>query len=196
MSFPSSTRQVLCGQEERGCGGLGLFVSVWRARNKTSFEDDVLSIQIESSCVCFHWLETKLCTEDGPLTFGFMIGWFHCEMVLLYSFLIALRIRWCFRYCFSFAFELAACGFFGVGFLYSSSGCWLFLYGGCVCFLVLPWVTTSVVLFEYIQSYQKKDKRNFCISKEKRIICLFFFLRHCVLHSGCNDGSFKLKMRK
>ena len=48
---------------------LCVFWMVGKAKNKITFEDDVLSIQrLKSSFACFFFV-TKLCIKDGP--FGF-----------------------------------------------------------------------------------------------------------------------------
>ena len=52
------------------------FWTVWKARNKIAFEDDVLSIQsLKSSFVYFLWSETKLFIKDGLLTLVDFIDW-------------------------------------------------------------------------------------------------------------------------
>ena len=57
-------------------GPLCIFWTVWNARNKTAFEEEVLSIQrLKSSFVYFLWSETKLFIKDGPSTLVDFIDW-------------------------------------------------------------------------------------------------------------------------
>ena len=53
---------------------LCLFWTVWKARNKIAFEDEVPSIQNLKSCV-FFWSKNKLCIKDGPSTLVGFINW-------------------------------------------------------------------------------------------------------------------------
>ena len=77
--FPSSVKETLL--EWRGsfvdkrhkvvwqAGPLCLFWFFWKARNRISFEDSVLSIQrLKASFVYLLWLETKLFIKGGPST--------------------------------------------------------------------------------------------------------------------------------
>ena len=57
-------------------GPLCIFWTVWNARNKIAFEEEVLSIQrLKSSFVYFLWSETKLFIKDGPSTLVDFIDW-------------------------------------------------------------------------------------------------------------------------
>ena len=57
-------------------GPLCIFWTVWKARYKIVFEDNVLSIQrLKSSFVYFLWLETKLFIKDGHSTLVGLFDW-------------------------------------------------------------------------------------------------------------------------
>ena len=57
-------------------GPLCLFWSVWKARNRTTFEDSMSSIQrLKASFVYLLWSETKLFIKDGPSTLIDFIDW-------------------------------------------------------------------------------------------------------------------------
>ena len=84
--LPSSARSMLLGWDGSFVGkkrkevwrasSLCIFCTVWKARNRIAFEDDVLSIQrLKSSFVCFLWSETKLFIKDGSSTLIGFIDW-------------------------------------------------------------------------------------------------------------------------
>ena len=57
-------------------GPLGIFWTVWKARNDAVFRDEVLSIQkFEYSFVNLLWSETKLFIEGGPTILVKFIDW-------------------------------------------------------------------------------------------------------------------------
>ena len=56
-------------------GPLCIFWTVWKARNKFAFEEEVLSIQrLKTSFVYFLWSETKLFIKDRPSTLLDWVG--------------------------------------------------------------------------------------------------------------------------
>ena len=67
------------GNKRRGVwrvGPLCIFWTIWKARNRIAFEDDVLSTQrLKSSSVCFLWSETKLFIRDGHSPVVGFIDW-------------------------------------------------------------------------------------------------------------------------
>ena len=55
---------------------LCLFWTVWKTRNKVTFEEIELSIQrLKSSFVYLLWLETKMSIKDGPSTLVDFVDW-------------------------------------------------------------------------------------------------------------------------
>ena len=55
---------------------LYIFWTVWKARNRLAFKDDVLSIQrLKYSLVLSIWSEAKLLIVDCPLTIVNFIDW-------------------------------------------------------------------------------------------------------------------------
>ena len=55
---------------------LYIFWTVWKARNRLTFKDDVLSIQrLKYSFVLSIWSESKLFIVDCPLTIVNFIDW-------------------------------------------------------------------------------------------------------------------------
>ena len=66
-------------KRERKFGEQTLYVffwTVWKAKNKIAFEDDVLFIQrLKSSFIYLFWSETKLFIKDGPSSLVGFIDW-------------------------------------------------------------------------------------------------------------------------
>ncbi|KAJ9674048.1 hypothetical protein PVL29_023543 [Vitis rotundifolia] len=86
LSVPSSVKETLLGW--RGsfvgkkhkaiwqAGPLCLYRSIWKARNRIAFEDNVLSIQrLKVSFVYFLWSKTKLFIKSGHSTLIDFIDW-------------------------------------------------------------------------------------------------------------------------
>ena len=55
------------------------FWTVWKARNKVAFEDEIFSKRVETSLVFLLWSKTKLSMSDSPLTIAELIDWVGCK---------------------------------------------------------------------------------------------------------------------
>ena len=84
--FSSSVREILMswngsfvGKKHKKVwrvGPLCIFWTIWKAKNKIAFEDDVLSIQrLKGSFVYLLWSETKMFIKDGPSMLIDFIDW-------------------------------------------------------------------------------------------------------------------------
>ena len=74
-------------KEVCGTSPLCNFWTIWKAKNKITLEDDVLSIQrLKSSFVCFLWSKTKLFRKKWSFDFS----WFHwlSEILIRVAFLL------------------------------------------------------------------------------------------------------------
>ena len=84
--LPSSVRETLLswngffvGKKRKKAwraAPLHIFWTVWKARNRLAFKDDMLSIQrLKHSFILSFWSETKLFIDDCPLTIANFIDW-------------------------------------------------------------------------------------------------------------------------
>ena len=90
--LPSSVRETLLSQNGFFLGKkckkawrvapLHIFQTVWKARNRLTFKDDMLSIQrLKYSFILSFWSETKLFIDDCPLTITNFIDWLGSKQV-------------------------------------------------------------------------------------------------------------------